>query len=197
MQQARIRTRWKRAGEQVPIGQFANAVSAVCWRIALNAAKNLHEQDFVYADDAQRLAVIREYLFFLIHCSDRLMHDRLSADERTDFVTGLALNCLSHYRENARELLGREMAADETVRELDRITGRLSRCRFPEQRPGFEMLRLLGARIQDILGRSQTNKWVIDQVMEIDGLDAFEIFDKALKQLTRSSGYAAARPAGT
>ena len=197
MQQARIRTRWKRAGESVPIGQFANAVSAVCWRIALNAARNLHEQDFVYEDDAQRLAVIREYLFFLIHCSDRLMHDCLTADERADFITELSLNCLSHYRENSRELLGEEMVADEAIGELDRIAGKLSRCRFPEQRPGFAMLRLLGSRIQDVLGRGQTNKWVIDQIMEIDGLDAFEIFDKALKQLTRSSGYAAARPART
>ncbi len=31
------------------------------------------------------------------------------------------------------------------------------------------MLRALGAHIQDIMGSDQTNKWVIDQVMEIDG----------------------------
>ncbi|MYD75665.1 MAG: hypothetical protein F4093_04300 [Gammaproteobacteria bacterium] len=189
LQKARIRTAWKSRDRTVSVDDLANALSAICWRIALSAAKNLHQQDFIYADDGQRLAVIREYLFFLIHCSDRLMHDRLRQGDRETFVTRLSLNCLRHYAENTLELLERQPDMKEALDALNHVTSTLAGFRFPDQRPGYEMYRLLGARIREILGEDQINKWVIDQIMEVDGPEVFDLFDKSCTKLVRNSGY--------
>ncbi len=189
MQKARIRTGWKNKQRQVSVGEFANATSAICWRMALNAAKNLHEQDFVYENDIQRLGVIREYLYFFIHCADRLSYPSLTQEAREEFITKLSVDCRRHYVQNAREITGRQIDAENYVEELNQTASGLSGLNFLDDGPGYDMYRMLGSRILDIMGETQTNKWVIDQVMEIDGPNAFEIFNKSFLKLKRSSGF--------
>ncbi|MCY4150475.1 MAG: hypothetical protein OXD44_07850 [Gammaproteobacteria bacterium] len=189
LQKARIRTAWKTHDRTVSISELANAFSAICWRIALSAAKNLHQQDFVYVNDEQRLAVIREYLFFQIHLSDRLVHEKFPEDDRNEFINSLSLNCLRHYAENTVELLDRQPDMEETVNALNHATNSLAGFKYVDQQPGYEMYRLLGSRIRDILGEDQTNKWVIDQIMEIDGPEIFDLFYKSCSKLVRNSGY--------
>ena len=46
--------------------------------------------------------------------------------------------------------------------------------------PGTDFYRYLGHQVLDQMGETQTNRWVIDQVME---LDAPELFDKARKRI--------------
>lgn len=157
--------------------------------MALNAAKNLHQQDFVYDTDGQRLAVMREYLYFFIHCADRLLFDHLSEADRRALLTALTLDCRRHYVENAREITGRQIDAGQFIAELNQTADGLAGLGFADGEPGYDMYRMLGARVQEIMGHSQTNRWVIDQVMDIDGPEAFETFVKSFVKLKRSSGY--------
>lgn len=201
MQRARIRTGWKNKEREISVEEFANAVSAICWRISLNAAKNLHEQDFVYRTDEQRLGVIQAYLNFLIHCSDRLMHSQIKLEVRQIFITALAKDCYRHYRQNAMEILNSREApkpfnepktepfVDGFIESLNQTMGSLAQFRFEDEYPGYEMLRLLGSQVLEIMGNDQTNRWVIDQVMDIDGPEAYEIFLTSFNKLKRSSGY--------
>jgi hypothetical protein len=193
MQKARIRTGWKNKQRQISIEEFANALSAICWRISLNAAKNLHQQDFLYESDQQRIDVIQTYLRFFIHCADRLMFQSLDLTQRNTFITALSMDCRRHYIENAKELLGRTAisTSDENqfIEDLNDSTETLSNLQFLGDEPGFQMFRMLGTAIQEIMGNSQTNKWITDQVMEIDGQEAYEIFWKSFVKLKRASGY--------
>ena len=193
MQKARIRTGWKNKNRNISIEDFANALSAICWRIALNAAKNLHEQDFIYNNDHQRINVIREYLFFLIHCSDRLMHEQVNDDDRMTFITTLSKDGYRHLAQNSLEILsaagGYQPTMESYIESLNGTMNGLSSFRFEQNEPGYEMFRMLGARILAIMGDSQTNKWVIDQVMDIDGPETYEIFKKSFDKLKRSSGF--------
>ena len=101
IQKARIRTAWKNSNTERSVAEFASALSAIVWRISLNAAKNLHQEDFEYTDDTQRLGVVFEYVCFLCHVSDRLTFDRLDdqqplphAQQRLPVVLQAA-SCLS------------------------------------------------------------------------------------------------------
>jgi len=189
MQKARIRTGWKNKGKIVSVAEFANALSAVCWRMSLNAAKNLHQQDFVYDNDSQRLGVIREYLFFFVHCADRLMFDHFEQADRIDFVTALTMDCRRHYVENAQQIFDSSVSKEHFIEQLNATTSGMAGLSFKEGEPGFDMYRMLGTRIQDIMGSSQTNKWVIDQIMDIDGPEAFETFSKSFAKLKKSSNF--------
>ena len=189
MQKARIRTGWKNKNKVISIEDFANALSAICWRIALNAAKNLHEQDFVYENDQQRVGVIRQYLYFFVHCADRLMFEQLDDAERVRFVTTLSGDCHRHYRQNSIETIGFSIGDRVYINDLNAISGALAAFRFVNNIPSYEMYRLLGARIQDIMGQSQINKWVMDQIMDVDGPNAYDLFYQSFRKLKRSAGF--------
>ena len=60
---------------------------------------------------------------------------------------------------------------------------------YGDDGPSYPFMRHLGYEIHQIMGESQENRWVIDQVMDIDGPEAFEVFSKSLVKLKRSSGY--------
>ncbi|MEE1540559.1 MAG: hypothetical protein V1243_05610, partial [Arenicellales bacterium] len=60
-------------------------------------------------------------------------------------------------------------------------------CSFEEQQPGHQMTRALGEKIQDIMGDSQTNRWVMEQVMGIDIPKAVQNLKQGLNNLLKSS----------
>ena len=164
------------------------AVAAVAWRVALNAAKNLHQQEFVYAQDAQRLGVIREYLYFFIHAADRRLAKEFDDTKRASFITKLSHECRRHYTENERELIAEGLPREQFVDELNRCMERYASTRFAEDEPGYEAFRALGLRVQDCMEHDQTNKWAQDQVLNIDGPEAFRVFSRALAALNKSAG---------
>lgn len=190
MRSARIRTTWKHKHRPVSVEEHAAAVAAVAWRVSLNAAKNLHQRDFVYEKDAQRLGVMREYLYFFIHAADRQMAQTPDDDRRTRFITRLAHECRRHYRENERDIMAGGAPPERFVDELNKRMAHYAATRFAGDEPGYEAFRALGLRIQDQMGCDQTNKWVQDQVLSIDGPEAFRIFSKALSALNQSAGRA-------
>ena len=189
MQKARIRTGWKNKSKQITVADFANATSAICWRIALNAAKNLHQQDFVYDSDQQRIDVIEQYLFFFIHCTDRLIYEDLDQTQRTDFISSLSADCRRHYLQNALEMMGKSPDPGSFNHRLNSAASSMAETHFNHHQPGYDMYRYLGSCVQEIMGNSQTNKWVIDQVMDIDGPNAYKIFKQSFDKLKRRSGY--------
>ena len=188
MEKARIRTAWKNRTRSISIEELANAVASICWRMSLNAAKNLHQQSFNYSEDRQRVGVIREYLFFLIHVTDRLVFDTLNGQDRERFMQALAADCGRHYAENSRQIGIDPSETGRYMAEINTRQGEYSATAFRGREPGYEMLRLLGSRIQALMGLDQTNKWVIDQVMDIDGPEVFEVFRKSLDKLLDNSG---------
>lgn len=187
METARIRTAWKHKERKVSVEEFANALSAICWRVAVNAAKNLHAEDFRFRSDRQRVAVVKSYLYFFIHCADRLTHDTLSDTQRQTLITGLSLNCISHLSGNASDLCAEHVSREDEINTLNEWMKNLSVLEFAADEPGYSMYRALGARVLDIMGDDQTNRWVIDQVMDIDGPMAYRIFRQSLEKLKRNA----------
>ncbi|HJM03307.1 MAG TPA: hypothetical protein QF617_10965, partial [Arenicellales bacterium] len=96
----RIRDRWPAREHSVSIEENAGALAYVCWQVALDGTKQLHEQKFNYRDDAQRVAVISEYLIFLIHICDRVCATQLQPGERERFVITLTRLCAGHLHRN-------------------------------------------------------------------------------------------------
>lgn len=189
MHSARIRTAWKNKRRPVSTEEHAVAVAAVAWRIALNAARNLHEAAFDYTDDVQRLAVMREYLYFLIHFADRRAQQSFASDpaRRTRFTTRLSHECRRHYRENERDIMAPEPVAERFIEQLNRRLSAYANTRFVDDQPGYAALRALALHIREQMGHDQTNKWVLEQVLDIDGPEALQIFGAALRKLTQAA----------
>lgn len=190
----RIRTAWKNKRRAVSVEEHATAAAAAAWRIALHAARDLHAHEFDYAGDAQRLAVMREYLYFLIHFADRRAQEAFDAARRARFTACLARECRRHYRENERDIMAAAVAeVGEAALPAGQFTAQLNRrlrayagTKFVDGRPGYAALRKLALRVRETLGDSQTNKWALEQVLDIDGPEAARLFGDALQALQRA-----------
>ena len=49
----------------------------------------------------------------------------------------------------------------------------------------YSIYRHLAKKIQDSMGLSQTNKWVMDQIVDIDAVEVFKKITEVYESLTR------------
>ena len=179
----RIRDQWQDPTRQASTEGNALALAYVCWQLALTSARNLHAEDFVYQDDIQRVGVIREYLVFLAHTADRLAFELLDEAQRAPFISSLAAGCARHLQRNTEEILGAGDYAGQFIDALNRRNSEYGQCAFANGTPGYSLLRAFGESIQIIMGHDQTNRWAIDQVMDIDGPEAVAQLGRSLQKL--------------
>ncbi len=179
----RIKSHWLNEDRERSLPEIASALAFIAWRIAMEKAINLHCERFVYSSDEQRLAVIQEYLVFLIQIADRLAHPALDDQDRRVLITALAKKVLGHVQDNSQDLLGPGDYGGAFIARLDARSAEYAEYGFADDGPSYPLLRHLGYEIQTLMGSEQENRWVIDQVMDKDGWDAFKKFSKAYRDL--------------
>lgn len=176
----RIKSRWHDDDQERSIEEIAGALAFIIWRIAKDKAINLHGQDFVYESDEQRMAVIIEYLIFQLQIVDRLARDRLGLedDARQALIIGLAKKLAGHVQDNSVDLFGPGDYVQPFVAKLNERGAEYSEFSYKDDGPSYPFMRHLGFEMQQIMGDSQENRWVIDQVMDKDGYEV----DKELRR---------------
>jgi len=163
----------------------ASALGFIQWRTALNSAINLHAEDFRYDNDQQRVGVITEYLAFQIQITDRLSAEFLSDIERESLVVAMCQKAADQIQDNLEDIAGPGQYRAPFIDLLNKRFDEYSEFEFRDGRPSYPAMRYLGHVVLGLLGDDQTNRWVIDQVMEID---APAIVDQNIKSLGRLFG---------
>lgn len=152
----------------------ASALAFIIWRIALESAKDLHRERFDYGSDQQRAAVIAEFVAFLVQSTDRLTFEQLEDDERRALINGLGRKLADHFQDNLTDLFGAGDYQAPFIATLNERMADYSEFSFSKGEPGYDFLRYFGDRVLKIMGDSQTNRWVIDQIMEQAGPEAIK-----------------------
>jgi hypothetical protein len=179
----RIKSHWQDEERERSLPEIASALAYIAWRIAMDKAINLHCERFVYQSDAQRLAVIQEYLVFLIQIADRLAHGDLDDENRRTLITAFAKQLFAHVQDNSQDLLGPGDYGGPFIALLNERSGEYAEYQLADDGPSYALLRHLGHEIQTLMGDGEENRWVIDQVMDKDGWDAYKTFAKAYRNL--------------
>lgn len=179
----RIKSHWWNDENERSLGEIGGALAFIAWRIAVDKAISLHCERFVYRDDAQRLTVIQEYLVFLIQIADRLSHGMLSDEQRRELITAFAKKLVEHVQDNSQDLLGPADYGSPFLSRLNERSAEYAEFSLDEEGPTYPFLRHLGFEIQQLMGSEEENRWVIDQVMDKDGWDAYKRFAKAFRDL--------------
>lgn len=185
----RIKSRWSEKAKLRPSDELlrenAQALGYILWRLALDKAKTLHGERFIYDTDQQRVKVIGEYLSMMLQVVDRLAYARLDDNARQEFVTTLARRLADHMQDNAGDLFGDADYRGPFIDMLNRRAVGYASCEFSiDEGPSYGFLHFFGTHVQQIMGdEHHDNKWVIDQVMDIDGPEVVEKVSKALEDL--------------
>lgn len=181
----RIKSRWHaESGPRSP-DEIASALAYISWRLAKDKAINLHGQDFVYAGDDQRMAVIMEYLIFQLQIVDRLAEQRLALpeEERRALVIATARGMAKHVQDNSLDLFGPGDHIGPFIERLNARGAEYAEFRYTADGPSYPFMRHLGFEIQQIMGDDGENRWVIDQVMDRDGVEIDRQLKRALDDL--------------
>jgi len=180
----RIKSHWHKEEKERSTDEIAGAIAFSSWRIAMEKAMILHSEHFDYTSDQQRLDVIAEYLLFSAQVVDRLVHTSFSPQERQELITSLVTRLAEHVQENSQDLLG---AGDYTTPFIDKFNLRAeeyAQLSFDQDGPSYPFMRHLGYEIQLLMGDEKENRWVIDQVMDKDGLEVYAQLKRLVKNLT-------------
>ncbi len=183
----RIRDKWRNRNRQGSLEDNATSLAYGIWQIALAAAKNLHIEDFDYESDEQRTAVIAEYLMFLVHVADRLAFAQMDQESRARFVTTLAQHTARHYQRNVADIVGHGDYRTGYIEKLNARAAEYAETPFTDGDPGYETRRCLGEKIQQLMGMTQTNRWVIQQVIDLDSPEAVKHLKTAMDNLFGTS----------
>jgi len=165
----------------------ASALAFIQWRTALTKAINLHAEDFRYDTDQQRVGVITEYLAFQVQLVDRLSSEFLSDDERETLISEICRKLAEQVQDNLEDIAGPGQYQPPFVALLNRRFGEYAEFAFTDGQPAYNARRFLGHSVLMLLGEDQTNRWVIDQVIDIE---APELIDQNVKSLNRLFGRA-------
>lgn len=181
----RIKSHWHDADADRSPDETGGALAFIAWRLAKDKAINLHGQDFVYVDDRQRLDVIIEYLVFQIQIVDRLAHLRydLDMEMRRALVGALARKMAGHVQDNSEDLLGPADYVQPFIEKINERGMEYSELDYSEDGPSYPFMRHLGFEIQQVMGSDGENRWVIDQVMDQDGIDVHLQLKRAMDNL--------------
>ncbi|MDH3638201.1 MAG: hypothetical protein OES09_07020, partial [Gammaproteobacteria bacterium] len=112
---------------------------------------------------------------------------RHDAASRRSFVTTLAREVARHYQRNVEDIWGHGNHRNVFLETLNDRNAEYGNTRFSDQGPEFDAFRCLGDKVQELMGMSQTNRWVIQQVMDIDAPQAVKELGKAMDNLFRTA----------
>jgi len=175
----RIKSKWHRSernpGADKAVEDNARALAFIIWRLSLEHAKELHRQGFEYASDRERVAVLTEFCAFQLHVCDRLAYDTLGDEERGALIVTLGRRLADLMQENLEEIAGPGNYRAPFVAALNERLAGYARSTFVDGKPAFDALRCFGDGVLRAMGGpSQTNRWVLDQVMEISAPEVHE-----------------------
>lgn len=172
----RIKAHWHDEDAERSLDEIGSAIGFNAWRIAKDKAINLHGEDFVYEDDEQRFAVMIEYLIFQLALVDRMLTDRLETAEenRRQLIMNSARHMAKHVQDNMEDIFGKGDYVQPFISKLNERGAEYSDFNFTDDGPTYPFMRHLGFEIQQIMGDEHENRWVIDQVMDKDGIDIYQ-----------------------
>lgn len=179
----RLKSQWHKEETDRSLEEIGGAIAFNAWRIAMDRAITLHGEKFIYESDQQRLAVIAEYLVFQAQVVERMTNEQLEPEERRTLITSMVLKMADHLENNSKDLLGPGDYKSPFIERFNQRSEEYSELGFTSDGPSYPFLRHLGFEIQQIMGPSQENRWVIDQVMDKDGPELYKQFKRVVRSL--------------
>jgi hypothetical protein len=183
----RVKSKWSNKGRERTLDEIGGAAAFILWRIAQQGLLNLENEGFQTESRSQRMDVIAEFLAFLVHLTDRNKSEALDAKERQEFITSLAVHLADTMQENRSDAEGKADYRRPLINLLNERSADYAECPMPDGEPGYAMKRYFGERITAVMGE-QDNKWITDQVMEIEVPETLKPLNKALNEVVTKPG---------
>ncbi len=183
----RMKTKWHRSKrsqrnmegsrKERSMTDLAGIIAFNIWKLTREMYTSMEKEGFHFGEDEQVINMFIEIIAFMIQVGDRTVYGKLTEEERAEFVSAMALDLTDMIETNKRELLGEGEYRAGIVQKLNARFADYSECPYDTDGPSYEFRRLLGHSISQVMAETD-NKWVLEQIMDIE-------VPKALKNLQR------------
>lgn len=177
----RIKSKWHKKKPKT-IEEIAGALGFIVWRIASTTANKMYNEGFNFSSNKQLLEVIGEFVAFLVQIADREAYERLDEEERQRFVVALATHLINTMVDNMVEELGEGDYKSAFIDTLNQRLDAYADFNYSADGPSYPFLRYLGTCVDAVMG-GEENKWVIEQVIEVEAPELLKTFKKGFKDL--------------
>lgn len=177
----RMHTKWNSGGSKT-IEDRAGVVGFNIWKIAKETWIRMEREGFLAGADKQLSAVLTEMIAFLVQISDRLVYGQLSEEERTRFINAIGKHLANTMQSNMLDLFG---PGDHVTPFIDTLNARAAdyaEFEFVNFYPSYGFLRYLGEKMSEAMAATD-NKWVIEQVIEIEAPEAMKPIRKLIGEV--------------
>jgi len=185
MAKLRIKSQWFKTDTPKSPQEAAGAMAFIVWRVAHNALTQMRSARFDIDIGPQYFAFLREWLVFLVQVVDRMVHERMTSEERLKFTTALVLRVADHLADNENRLLGVPPPGEEPhqgrfIDLFNVLSVHYADFGHGADGPDFAFMRYLGHRIEVLMPQKDQN-WVVDQVMAIEAPEAVQVLQRSLQ----------------
>ena len=182
---ALVKTRWRKKGART-LADRAGVIGANVWKISLEIFRHMEKEDFRFGSDRLVTDVMAEFIAFLLQLADRAVYGRLSDADRATLIGEAARHLAATMENNQLDLLG---AGEYRKPFIDLLNARFEEYAgfdYPGGEPGFPCLRFFAAKVSDVMAASN-NKWVIEQIMDIEAPEMVRLIKKLVDQTVNTA----------
>jgi hypothetical protein len=177
---ALVKTRWRRKGART-VAERAGVIGANVWKIALEIFKHLEKDGFRFGSDRQVTAVLAEFIAFLVQLVDRSVYGAMSEPDRSALIVEVTRHVAATMENNQLDLFGPGDYRKPFIDLLNDRFGEYAGFAYSGGEPGFQCLRYLAGKVSDIM-EATDNKWVVEQVMEIEAPEMARLIRKLVSE---------------
>jgi hypothetical protein len=189
---ALVKTRWRKKGART-VEERAGVIGANVWKISTEIFKHMEKEGFRFGSDRLVTDVLAEFIAFLVQLCDRAVYGRLSDAERAALIGEVVRHLAATMENNQRDLLGPGDYRKPFIDLLNTRFGEYAGFAYAGAEPGYPCLRFFAAKVADAMA-SGDNKWVVEQMMDIEAPEMVRLAAKLIEQ-TAAAGTPSPPPA--
>ena len=177
---ALVKTRWRKKGERT-LAERAGVIGTNVWKISLEVFKHMEREGFRFGSDRLVTDVLAEFIAFLVQLADRAVYGKLSEADRAALIGEIVRHLAATMENNQRDLLGPGEYRKPFIDLLNARFGEYAGFEYAGVEPGYPCLRFFATTVSDALA-SGDNKWVVEQMMDIEAPEMVRLVGKLIEQ---------------
>lgn len=179
---ALVKTRWRNKGVRTLV-ERASVIGANVWRISTEIFKHMEKEGFRFGSDQQVMTVLGEFITFLVQLVDRAVYGKLSESDRAALIHAIAEHLATTVANNQLDLRGPGEYRKPFIDLLNTRFEEYSRFEYSGSEPGYPCLSFFAAKVSEAMAVTD-NKWVIEQMMDIETPEMVRLMGKLVHDTT-------------
>jgi len=125
--------------------------------------------------------VLAEFMAFMVQLADRAVYAKLSEADRAALIGEVVRHLAATMENNQRDLIGPGEYRKFFIDLLNTRFGEYAGFAYSGAEPGYPCLRFFAAKVSDAMA-SGDNKWVVEQMMDIEAPEMVRLVKKLVEQ---------------